>query len=166
MPSTTASCSSAMTCCAAVAPPTSISVASKTISSQTSSSTTMTSPCVSSRCSSMTSPIAPLPRPQPTSPTHLSTLVFGKHRPVFCRHCFRLPLLYVAITLCRRCFKKVIASRSGYACTSVGVHMYLGRSTHVPRSGYDDLTVPFAQLSASFQTTIEPSRTAPLRGFN
>ena len=38
--------------------------------------------------------------------------------------------------------------------------MYLGRSTHVPRSEYDDLTVPFAQLSASFQTTIEPSRTA------
>ena len=64
-----------------------------------------------------------------------------------------------------RCFKKVIASRSGYTCTSVGVHMYLGRGTHVPRSGYDDLTVPFAQLSASFQTTIEPSRTAPLRGF-
>ena len=57
-------------------------------------------------------------------------------------------------------------SRSGYACTSVGGHMYLGRGTHVPRSGYDDLTVPFAQLSASFQTTIEPSRTAPLRGFN
>ena len=28
------------------------------------------------------------------------------------------------------------------------------------RSGYDNLTVPFAQLSASFQTTIEPSRTA------
>ena len=51
------------------------------------------------------------------------------------------------------------------ALTSVGVRMYLGRSTHVPRSGYDDLTVPFAQLSASFQTTIEPSRTAPLRGF-
>ena len=47
--------------------------------------------------------------------------------------------------------------RSGNACTSVG---------HVPRSEYDDLTVPFAQLSASFQTTIEPSRTAPLRGFN
>ena len=150
MPSTTASCSSATTCCAAVAPPTSISVASRTISSQTSSSTTMTSPCVSSRCSSTTSPIAPLPRPQPTSPTHLSTLVFGKHRPVFCR----------------RCFKKVIASRSGYTCTSVGVHMYLGRGTHVPRSEYDDLTVLFAQLSASFQTTIEPSRTAPLRGFN
>ena len=145
MPSTTASCSSATTCCAAVAPPTSISVASKTISSQTSSSTTMTSPCVSSRCSSTTSPIAPLPRPQPTSPTHLSTLVFGKHRPVFCRHYFRLPLLYVPRSV---------------------VRMYLGRSTHVPRSEYDDLTVPFAQLSASFQTTIEPSRTAPLRGFN
>ena len=56
--------------------------------------------------------------------------------------------------------------RSGYACTSVGERMYLGRGTHVPRSEYDDLTVPFAQLSASFQTTIEPSRTAPLRGFN
>ena len=52
------------------------------------------------------------------------------------------------------------------ALTSVGVHMYLGRSTHVPRSEYDDLTVLFAQFSASFQTTIEPSRTAPLRGFN
>ena len=51
------------------------------------------------------------------------------------------------------------------ALTSVGVRMYLGRGTHVPRSGYDNLTVPFAQLSASLQTTIEPSRTAPLRGF-
>ena len=55
--------------------------------------------------------------------------------------------------------------RSEYACTSAGGRMYLGRSTHVLRSWYDDRTVPFAQLSASFQTTIEPSRTAPLRGF-
>ena len=51
------------------------------------------------------------------------------------------------------------------ALISVGVRMYLGRSTHVPRSEYDDLTVPFAQLSASFQATIKPSRTASLRGF-
>ena len=171
MPSTTAICSSATTCCAAVAPPTSISVASKTISSQTSSSTTMTSPCVSSRCSSTTSPIAPLPRPQPTSPTHLSTLVFGKHRPVFCRHCFRLPLLspllYVAIALKKSSHlgRGTHVPRSGYACTSVGVRMYLGRGTHLPRSQDDDLTVPFAQLSASFQITNEPSRTDPLRGF-
>ena len=32
----------------------------------------------------------------------------------------------------------VIVPRSGYACTSVGVRMYLGRGTHVSRSGYDD----------------------------
>ena len=28
--------------------------------------------------------------------------------------------------------------RSGYACTSVVVRMYFGRGTHVLRSGYDD----------------------------
>ena len=33
--------------------------------------------------------------------------------------------------------------RSGYACPSVGVRMYFGRGTHVPRSGYDDFMCSF-----------------------
>ena len=33
---------------------------------------------------------------------------------------------------------KVIVPRSGYMYTSVGIHVYLGRGTCVPRSGYDD----------------------------
>ena len=40
-------------------------------------------------------------------------------------------------------YLKVIVPRSGYTCTSVGIRMYLGRSTHVPRSGYDDNVVHF-----------------------
>ena len=32
----------------------------------------------------------------------------------------------------------VCSSRSGYMRTSVGIHVYLGRGTCVPRSGYDD----------------------------
>ena len=34
---------------------------------------------------------------------------------------------------------KVIVPRSGYMYTSVGIHVYLGQGTCVPRSGYDDL---------------------------
>ena len=35
-------------------------------------------------------------------------------------------------------YLKVIVPRSEYAYPSVGVHMSLGRGTHVLRSGYDD----------------------------
>ena len=38
---------------------------------------------------------------------------------------------------------KVIVPRSGYMCTSVGIHVYLGRGTCEPRSGYDDLKAFF-----------------------
>ena len=39
------------------------------------------------------------------------------------------------------------------ALTSVGVRMYLGRSTHVPRSGYDDNVVHFREQEGSFNGT-------------
>ena len=42
----------------------------------------------------------------------------------------------------------VIVPRSGYACPSVGVHMYFGRGTHVPRSGYDDFMCSFVLFCA------------------
>ena len=38
--------------------------------------------------------------------------------------------------------------RSGYTCTSVVVHMYFGRGTHVPRSGYDDFMCSFVLFCA------------------
>ena len=39
------------------------------------------------------------------------------------------------------------------ALTSVGIRMYLGRSTHVPRSEYDDYVVHFREQEGSFQRT-------------
>ena len=48
-------------------------------------------------------------------------------------------------------YLKVIVPRSGYTCTSVGVRMYLGRSTHVPRSEYDDNVVHFENKRVHFR---------------
>ena len=42
------------------------------------------------------------------------------------------------------------------ALTSVGVRMYLGRSSHVPRSGYDDNVVHFREQEGSFNGTKKP----------
>ena len=44
--------------------------------------------------------------------------------------------------------RNVCVPRSGYMCTSVGVCVYLGRSTRVPRSEYDDHQ---ASLTRRFQ---------------
>ena len=43
--------------------------------------------------------------------------------------------------------------RSGYACISVGVRMYFGRGTHVPRSGYDDNEAFLRRLSGEKEKT-------------
>ena len=48
--------------------------------------------------------------------------------------------------------------RSGYACTSVGVRMYFGRGTHVPRSGYDDNEAFLRRLSGEKEKTIHVKR--------
>ena len=48
---------------------------------------------------------------------------------------------------------KVIVPRPRYACTSVGVRMYFGRSTHVPRSGYDDNEAFLRRLSGEKEKT-------------
>ena len=43
--------------------------------------------------------------------------------------------------------------RPRYACTSVGGHMYFGRGTHVPRSGYDDNEAFLRRLSGEKEKT-------------
>ena len=48
---------------------------------------------------------------------------------------------------------KVIVPRSGYMCTSVGIHVYLGRGTCVPRSGYDDLKGIFQRQDRNISAT-------------
>lgn len=50
-------------------------------------------------------------------------------------------------------YLKVIVPRSGYTCTSVGVRMYIGRSSHVPRSRHDDNVVHFREQEGSFNGT-------------
>ena len=49
-------------------------------------------------------------------------------------------------------YLKVIVPRSGYAYPSVGVHMSLGRGTHVPRSRYDDIETLMRRLSGEKTT--------------
>ena len=60
------------------------------------------------------------------------------------------------------------------ALTSVGGHMYFGRGTHVPRSGYDDNEVFLRRLSGEKEKTkhvkrenksCEKEKANRLRGF-
>ena len=53
---------------------------------------------------------------------------------------------------------KVIVPRPRYACTSVGGHMYLGRGTHVPRSGYDDIKALMRRQQPSCELNIKNSK--------
>ena len=43
--------------------------------------------------------------------------------------------------------------RPRFACTSVGVRMYFGRGTHVPRSGHDDNEAFLRRLSGEKEKT-------------
>ena len=62
-------------------------------------------------------------------------------------------------------YQKVIVPRPRYACTSVGVRMYFGRGTHVPRSGYGDNEAFLRRLSGEKEKTNNVKKPNRLRGF-
>ena len=51
---------------------------------------------------------------------------------------FRSACMLISVGIYVYLGRDTCVPRSGYMCTSVGVHVYLGRGTCVPRSGYDD----------------------------
>ena len=71
-------------------------------------------------------------------------------------------------------YQKVIVPRPRYACTSVGVRLYLGRGTLVLRSRYDDNEAFLRRLSGEKEKTkhvkrennsCEKEKANRLRGF-